>query len=95
MGSTTEQVLRFGAQGLRKAKPINWFGPVQEEVNKTPQPLRVNVQLTNGKRSASVSSSASTGIDKRRKVFVPKASGPKKPHQKGGFKGAKKPGSRK
>ena len=64
---------------------------VQEEVNKTPQPLRVNVQLTNGKRSAS----APTGIDKRRKTFVPKASGPKKPHQKGGFKGAKKPGSRK
>ena len=31
---------------------------VQEEVNETPQPLRVNVQLTNGKRSASVSSSA-------------------------------------
>jgi hypothetical protein len=26
----------------------------QEEVIKTPQPLRVNVQLTNGKRSASV-----------------------------------------
>ena len=68
---------------------------VQEEVNKTPQPLRVNVQLTNGKRSASVSSSAPTGSDKRRKTFVPKASGPKKPHQKGGFKGAKKPGSRK
>ena len=68
---------------------------VQEEVNKTPQPLRVNVQLTNGKRSASVSSSAPTGIDKRRKMFVPKSSGPKKPHQKGGFKGAKKPGSRK
>jgi hypothetical protein len=67
---------------------------VQEEVNKTPQPLRVNVQLTNGKRSASVSSSAPTGSDKR-KVFVPKASGPKKPHQKGGYKGAKKPGSRK
>jgi hypothetical protein len=65
---------------------------VQEEVNKTPQPLRVNVQLTNGKRSASVSSSAPTGVDKRRKMFVPKASGPKKPHQKGGFKGAKKPG---
>jgi hypothetical protein len=53
------------------------------------------VQLANGKRSASVSSSASTGIDKTRKVFVPNASGPKKPHQKGGFKGAKKPGSRK
>ena len=68
---------------------------VQEEVIKTPQPLRVNVQLTNGKRSASVSSSAPTGSDKRRKTFVPKASGPKKPHQKGGFKGAKKPGSRK
>ena len=68
---------------------------VQEAVNKTPQSLRVNVQLTNGKRSASVSSSAPTGIDKRRKMFVPKASGPKKPHQKGGFKGAKKPGSRK
>jgi hypothetical protein len=68
---------------------------VQEEVNKTPQPLRVNVQLTNGKRSASVSSSAPTGLDKRRKVFVPKASGPKKPHQKGRYKGAKKPGSRK
>ena len=68
---------------------------VQEEVNKTPQPLRANVQLTNGKRSASVSSSAPTGIDKRRKTFVLKASGPKKPHQKGGFKGAKKPGSRK
>ena len=68
---------------------------VQEEVNKTPQPLRVNVQLTNGKRSASVSSSAPTGIDKRRKVFVPKASGSKKPHQKGGFNGAKKHGFRK
>jgi hypothetical protein len=68
---------------------------VQEEVNKTPQPLRVNVQLTNGKRSSSVSSSAPTGIDKRRKVFVPKTSGPRKPHQKGGFKDAKKPGSRK
>ena len=53
------------------------------------------MQLTNGKRSASVSSSTPTGIDKRRKTFVPKASGPKKPHQKGGFKGAKKPGSRK
>jgi hypothetical protein len=52
---------------------------VQEEVIKTPQPLRVNVQLTNGKRSASVSSSAPTGSDKRRKTFVPKASGPKKP----------------
>ena len=52
------------------------------------------MQLTNGKRSASVSSSAPTGSDKR-KVFVPKASGPKKPHQKGGYKGAKKPGSRK
>jgi hypothetical protein len=64
---------------------------LQEEVNKTPQPLRINVQLTNGKRSAS----APTGIDKRRKMFVPKSSGPKKPHQKGGFKGAKKPGSRK
>ena len=68
---------------------------VQEEVIKTPQPLRVNVQLTNSKRSASVSSSAPTGSDKRRKTFVPKSSGPKKPHQKGGFKGAKKPGSRK
>ena len=68
---------------------------VQEEINKTPQPLRVNVQLTNGKRSSSVSSSAPTGIDKSRKMFVPKASGPKKPNQKGGFKGAKKPGSRK
>jgi hypothetical protein len=68
---------------------------VQEEVNKTPQPLGVNVQLTNGKRSASVSSSAPTGSDKRRKVFVPKASGPKKPPQKEGYKGAKKHGSRK
>jgi hypothetical protein len=68
---------------------------VQEEVNKTLQPLRVNMQLTNGKRSTSVSSSAPTGLDKRRKAFVPKASGPKKPHQKGGYKGAKKPGSRK
>jgi hypothetical protein len=68
---------------------------VQEEVNKTPQPLRVNVKLTSGKRSASVSSSASTGSDKRRKVFVPKASGPKKPPQKGGYKGVKNPGSRK
>ena len=38
---------------------------VQEEVNKTPQPLRVNVQLTNGKRSASVSSSAPTENGKR------------------------------
>jgi hypothetical protein len=28
-------------------------------------------------------------------MFVPKASGHKKPPQKGGFKGAKKPGSRK
>jgi hypothetical protein len=46
------------------------------------------------KWSASVSSSAPTGPDKRRKVFVPKASGPKKPHQKGCYKGAKKPGSR-
>jgi hypothetical protein len=63
--------------------------------NKIPQPLRCNVQLTNGKRSASVSSSAPTGVDKRRKMFVPKASGPKKPQQKGGFNGAKKPGSRK
>jgi hypothetical protein len=53
------------------------------------------VQLTNGKRSASVSSSVPTGIDKRGKSVVPKASGPKKPHQKGGFKGSKKPGSRK
>ena len=53
------------------------------------------MQLTNGKRSASVSSSAPTGIDKRRKVFVPKASGSKKPHQKGGFNGAKKHGFRK
>jgi hypothetical protein len=35
------------------------------------------VQLTNGKRSASVSSSVPTGLDKRRKVFVPKVSGPK------------------
>jgi hypothetical protein len=59
------------------------------------QPLRVNVQLTNGKKSPSVSSSAPTAPDKRRKVFVSKASGPKKPHQKGGYKGAKKPGSRK
>jgi hypothetical protein len=54
---------------------------VQEEVNETPQPLRVNAQLTNGKRSASVSSSAPTGIDKSRKMFVPKASSLKKPHQ--------------
>ena len=53
------------------------------------------MQLTNGKRSASVSSFTPTGIDKSRKMFVPKASGPKKPYQKGGFKGAKKPGSRK
>jgi hypothetical protein len=68
---------------------------VQEKVNKTPQPLRVNVQLTNGKRSASVSFSAPTGLDNRRKVFVPKASGPKKPPQKGGYKGAKNPRSRK
>jgi hypothetical protein len=68
---------------------------VQEEVNMSPQPLRVNVQLTNCKRSASVSSSAPTGPDKRVKVFVPKVSGPKKPPQKEGYKGAKKPGSRK
>ena len=27
MWSTTKQVLRFGPHGLRKAKPINWFGP--------------------------------------------------------------------
>jgi hypothetical protein len=67
----------------------------QEEVNKTPQPLRVNVQLTNGKRSASVSSSAPTGPDKRMTVFVSKASGLTKSPQKGGYKGAKKPGSRK
>jgi hypothetical protein len=46
-------------------------------------------------RGQLVSSSAPTGIDKRRKTFVLKASGPKKPHQKGGFKGAKKPGSHK
>ena len=48
---------------------------VQEEVNKTPQPLRVNVQLTNGKSSASVSSSAPTGPDKRtraRKCLFPR-----------------------
>ena len=51
---------------------------VQEEVNKSPQPLTVNVQLTNCKRSVSVSTSAPTGPDKRVKVFVPKASGPKK-----------------
>jgi hypothetical protein len=68
---------------------------VQEQVNKIPQPLRVNVQLTNGKRSASDSSSVPTGSYKRRKVFVPKASGPKKPPQIGGYKGVKKPGSRK
>ena len=68
---------------------------VQEEINKTLQSLRVNVQLTNGKRSASVSSSTPTGPDKRRKLFVSKASGPEKPPQKGGYKGAKNPGSRK
>jgi hypothetical protein len=53
------------------------------------------VQLTNGKRSASVSSSAPTGPDKRMTVFVSKASGLTKSPQKGGYKGAKKPGSRK
>ena len=53
------------------------------------------MQLTNGKRSASVSSYVPTGLDKRRKVFVPNASGPKKSHQKGGYKAAKKPGSSK
>lgn len=53
------------------------------------------MHLTNGTRSASVSSSAPTGSNKSKKVIVPKASGPKKTPQKGGSEGAKKPGSRK
>jgi hypothetical protein len=44
--------------------------PLSDKVNKTPQPLRVNVQLTNGKRSASVSFSAPTGLDNKQEESV-------------------------
>jgi hypothetical protein len=64
-GQETAPLLREGSATYKGATTyFKVFGlslQKVQEVNKTPQPLRVNVELTNGKRSASDSSSVPTG----------------------------------
>ena len=73
---------------------------VQEQVNKTPQAVKVNVQVNqNGKRSISTYSAGKAVPDKKRKPTVSKpststASSSQPSHSKG-FKGGKKQGNRK
>ena len=69
---------------------------VQEEVSKNPQTVKVNVQLDNGKRSVS-STSSQGAFFKRRKVVKQVKSGPsasKNPKNPGGSKGYKKSGGK-
>ena len=69
---------------------------VQEEISKNPQTVKVNVQLDNGKRSVS-STSSQGAFFKRRKVVKQVKSGPsasKNPKNPGGSKGYKKSGGK-
>ena len=70
---------------------------VQEEMKKLPQPVKVNVQVTNGKRSVVTnppSGSAHT-FQMKRKVDPPATSSASKPNFSHKKKGAKKTGNRK
>ena len=70
---------------------------VQEEMKKLPQPVKVNFQVTNGKRSviANSPSGATITFPKKRKVDSPATSSASKPNFSHKKKGAKKTGNRK
>ena len=69
---------------------------VQEEMKKLPQPVKVNVQVTNGKRSVVTSPPGSTHtFPKKRKVDPPTTSSASKPNFSHKKKWAKKTGNRK
>ena len=70
---------------------------VQEEMKKLPQPVKVNVQVINGKRSVVTNppSGSTHMFPKKRKVDPPTTSSASKPNFSHKKKGAKKTGNHK